>query len=151
MTPMYYRGAHAALLVLDVTSQKSFELLKGYVVELLKMVETPILAIASNKADMEVTITMIHEMSRICIQSQRQVSQSEVEKFAHEHGAILFSTSAKTNLGVDELFTEIARLLTARHRAGGAISGSGPKASHQIGSVTIEPRTPEDRESACGC
>lgn len=31
MAPMYYRGAHAALLVYDITSQESFEELTSWI------------------------------------------------------------------------------------------------------------------------
>lgn len=31
MAPMYYRGAHAALLVYDITSQESFEELSSWI------------------------------------------------------------------------------------------------------------------------
>eukprot|EP00300_Choanocystis_sp_HF-7_P037110 c5310_g1_i1.p1 GENE.c5310_g1_i1~~c5310_g1_i1.p1 ORF type:complete len:137 (-),score=31.51 c5310_g1_i1:69-479(-) len=136
MTPMYYRGAHAALLVLDITSLKSFDLLKSFVDELQhKMVEMPVLAIAANKADM---------------QNQRQVPQADIEKFAQAHGAFVFETSAKTNQGVDELFTEISRQLIARQSGSNAIGAGTGGPSHQIGAVNLEPGT-DARESACAC
>ena len=36
MAPMYYRGAHAAILVFDVTDMKSFATMKGWVSELIE-------------------------------------------------------------------------------------------------------------------
>jgi GTPase SAR1 family protein len=97
MTPMYYRGAHAALLVCDMTNEASFHNLKELVNELNhNLASPPILAIACNKSDLS---------------SHRAVSHALVLEYAQSIGAVVRETSAKNNDGIDELFTEIARQL----------------------------------------
>ena len=54
MAPMYYRGAHAAILVFDVTDVNSFVTMKGWVSELidnLSPTDDIVLSIACNKSD----------------------------------------------------------------------------------------------------
>eukprot|EP00299_Pterocystis_sp_00344_P007218 c2235_g1_i1.p1 GENE.c2235_g1_i1~~c2235_g1_i1.p1 ORF type:complete len:130 (-),score=21.49 c2235_g1_i1:35-424(-) len=104
MAPMYYRGAHAALLVFDITSEKSFAQLKSFVQDLQQnLPEPPIYAIACNKSDLV---------------SQRAVSQERVMEFANSIGASVHDTSAKSNQGIDEIFTEISRQLIAQKTSG---------------------------------
>lgn len=55
--------------------------------------ENFILAIACNKSDLE---------------SERVVSKSRAEVFAAKNDAILFETSAKENIGVEEIFKRIS-------------------------------------------
>ena len=50
MAPMYYRGAQAAVLVFDITSEKSFQNVRDWVDELQRNCsESLVLAIAANK------------------------------------------------------------------------------------------------------
>ncbi|GJJ07580.1 hypothetical protein Clacol_001783 [Clathrus columnatus] len=53
MAPMYYRGAHAALLLYDITNLSSFEDVKGWLEELKKNAATDlIIYIVGSKADL---------------------------------------------------------------------------------------------------
>jgi len=97
MTPMYYRGASAAILVYDVTSVESFECVKDWVTELRTQVQHDIvLAIAGNKKDLE---------------DQRQVKLAKAKEYADSVGAIIYETSAKDNEGIEELFVDVSRRL----------------------------------------
>ena len=52
--PIYYRDAHGAVLVYDITDEDSFQKVKVWVKELRRMVGTDIcLIIAGNKVDLE--------------------------------------------------------------------------------------------------
>jgi GTPase SAR1 family protein len=94
MAPMYYRGSAAAIVCYDVTNEESFSKMKDWVEELSNNVPTDelILVIASNKID-------LHE--------ERVVSRTRVEEFAAKVKAHLFETSAKDNIGVDDMFRRI--------------------------------------------
>mmetsp|Transcript_17384 Transcript_17384/g.46939 ORF Transcript_17384/g.46939 Transcript_17384/m.46939 type:complete len:204 (-) Transcript_17384:563-1174(-) len=99
MAPLYYRGAVAAILVFDITSEASFQKLKEWVSELQANVEEPlVLAIACNKADLK---------------DQRTVPHDQAAQYAAEIGAIIVETSAKENIGVEVLFTEVSKRLAA--------------------------------------
>jgi small GTP-binding protein len=96
LAPMYYRGAAAAIVVFDVTSQESFEGAKSWVKELQRRGDANVvIALAANKVDVE----------------GRVVPKDEVQSFAEENGLIFFETSAKTALNVRELFVAVARRL----------------------------------------
>eukprot|EP01136_Pigoraptor_vietnamica_P000596 Opistho-1_new@26100 len=97
MAPMYYRGANAALLVYDITSEPSFEDMKSWVLELRKSVESDVvLCVVGNKADLE---------------DARRVPTAVARKYAEEIGALFCETSAKSDNGVEPMFTEVARKL----------------------------------------
>ncbi|KAK9819020.1 hypothetical protein WJX74_004647 [Apatococcus lobatus] len=90
--PIYYRDAHAALLVFDITDTDSFKRVKRWVDELHAMAgERCQLVIAANKQDLQ----------------HRSVSEEEAQEFAASQGAAYFQTSAKTGLGLEELFTAL--------------------------------------------
>lgn len=59
--------------------------------------EQLILAIACNKADLE---------------DQRVVSRTRAEQFASRVNAIMYETSAKENVGVEEIFKKISEEVT---------------------------------------
>lgn len=87
MAPLYYRGAVAAILVFSLNDASSFEKLKDWVRELTSNVEEPlVLALAANKCDL----------------TDRAVPAETLATYADSIGALLFETSAKTNLGVRE-------------------------------------------------
>ena len=90
MAPMYYRGADAAILVVDVTDINSFVTMKGWVEELHTntMKKDIVLSIACNKTDL----------------LNRKVPEETVNEYAKSAGAQVYETSAKTGLGIAELF-----------------------------------------------
>mmetsp|Transcript_18458 Transcript_18458/g.56665 ORF Transcript_18458/g.56665 Transcript_18458/m.56665 type:complete len:198 (-) Transcript_18458:1487-2080(-) len=92
---MYYRGAAAAVLVYDVTSQSSFERMKDWAAELDETgPENIVLGVAGNKADLA--------------DERRQVDAKAAKAYASQRGAFFVETSAKEDTGVAELFSAIA-------------------------------------------
>ena len=54
LAPMYYRGAAAAIVVYDITSELSFRCMKNWVKELSQFgPRNIIIAVAGNKCDLE--------------------------------------------------------------------------------------------------
>ncbi|KAF2069858.1 hypothetical protein CYY_008823 [Polysphondylium violaceum] len=102
LTPMYYRGAAAAIVVYDITKKNTFETLKKWVSELQKHAPPNlILALAGNKVDLP----------------NREVPVDEVSRYISELGdAIFFETSAAKNENINELFTEICRRLIENYK-----------------------------------
>mmetsp|Transcript_121857 Transcript_121857/g.171458 ORF Transcript_121857/g.171458 Transcript_121857/m.171458 type:complete len:201 (+) Transcript_121857:201-803(+) len=98
LTPMYFRGAEAAVLVYDVTQRSSFDELDFWVKELRKQTSGDVvLTIAANKCDLAPDATF-----------------DEAESFAASLGATLFQTSAKSDKNVTECFAHIAERLPSR-------------------------------------
>ena len=76
--------------------------MQHWVKELRKIVGPEIkICIAGNKSDME---------------SQRQISAKDAEKYAKEIGAIYCETSAKSGAGVEQAFLELTKLMLKDHK-----------------------------------
>lgn len=98
LIPMYYRGAHVALIVYDITSIESFETAKMWFEEL--NTEKPnnfLKVLVGNKKDLE--------------RQSRRVSAAEAEDFAISNGIKFYEVSAKTGENVENLFNDIAAVL----------------------------------------
>jgi small GTP-binding protein len=97
LAPMYYRGAAAAIVVYDITSQESFQRATSWVKELQRQGSPDVvIALSGNKIDRE---------------EEREVAAADAKQYADDNGLYFIETSAKTNVNVRELFLAIARLL----------------------------------------
>jgi len=128
----YYRNADGAVLVYDITDANSFERVQTWVKELHKIVGPDIvLAIVGNKMDLE---------------RNRVVSKDQAEKYAAEVGAVHYSTSAKLNTGVKELFSDITRRIVEKDTE---MSNPSPGPKKKGGFLLKEPPTVEPEEPGC--
>uniref|UniRef100_A0A915HIV0 Ras-related protein Rab-21 n=1 Tax=Romanomermis culicivorax TaxID=13658 RepID=A0A915HIV0_ROMCU len=92
--PIYYRDSQGALLVYDITDADSFQKVQIWVKELKRILgDTCKLVIVGNKSDLE---------------KDRHVDVQEAKSYASEVGALHFHTSAKANIGVEEVFAALA-------------------------------------------
>ena len=113
LASMYYRGAAAALVVYDITSEESFERAKYWVRELSSNSPETVIAVVGNKNDLEI---------------QRKVSLEVGRKYASEFGMLHTEASAKEGTGVQQVFSQVARKLTLNTsastvREGGVVGG----------------------------
>jgi len=131
--PIYYRDANGALLVYDITDQDSFVRVKNWVKELRKMLGNDvILAIAGNKIDLE---------------RNRVVTLTEAEEYANSVGAKHFSTSAKLNKGVNEIFLDLAKRMIERAELKNSAQPSKPRNGLQF----TDDEKPKKNESGICC
>ena len=93
LTPSYLRGAEGIILVYDVTNSETFESLKFWIDSLKSNLGENSLPIVinGNKIDLD----------------DRDISAEYAKKFAQDNNFKYFETSAKSGIGVDELFREI--------------------------------------------
>lgn len=97
LIPMYYRGAHVALIVFDVTSPESFNQAKKWVSDLkIEKPENFLKVIVANKIDLNQDRIITEEMGR---------------EYAESESLMYFETSAKTGENIPEVFSEIAKIL----------------------------------------
>lgn len=101
MTPMYYRGAQVALVVYSVDNMESFNAVDQWIESLHENADSSIIIfLAGNKADLEDT---------------RCVTFENGQEKAKQYGAVFCEVSAKTGMGVDDLFNDIANKFLERN------------------------------------
>jgi small GTP-binding protein len=106
LAPMYYRGSVIAVLVYAVTDQASLDDVKNWADEMkIQTDEMPVLFVVGNKMDLV---------------DERVVQYDHGESMAKELGAFFTEVSAKTGVGVDELFIRIAEEALKRLKGEGA-------------------------------
>jgi Ras-related protein Rab-6A len=94
LIPTYIRNATIAIFVYDITSQSSFEDLKGWHEQTLNGAN-PACVVVGNKLDLE---------------TARVVPAANGKEYANSISAKFFETSAVTPLNVEELFTAVAAI-----------------------------------------
>jgi len=97
MLDKYVFGAHAILLVYDVTNSNSFDNLQDWLEQTRKLLvqqeTSPTYALVANKIDLE---------------HLRTIKSDRHHKFAQEHGLLTYAVSAKTGEGVSLCMQKIA-------------------------------------------
>jgi small GTP-binding protein len=94
LTPLYFRGAGAALLVFDVTKLQSFQTMQRWVRELKHVgPENVLLTVVANKSDLF---------------EERRILREDAEAYAQSIGASYFEVSAKTGDSIQDVFHCIA-------------------------------------------
>ncbi|RGB22746.1 small GTPase superfamily, partial [Rhizophagus diaphanus] len=92
LAQMYYRNAHVAVVVYDVTNMDSFNRAKSWIKELNNQANPNIIiALLGNKIDL----------------SRRQVSTEIAKNYALEFGLLFYEISARKDHGIREAFTKI--------------------------------------------
>ncbi|XP_071196274.1 ras-related protein Rab-17-like [Salvelinus alpinus] len=108
VTPLYYRGAHAALVVYDISKRESFIRAQVWLRELEKhyIPASTVMVLVGNKGDLS---------------ELRQVTLQEGHSLAVDRGLLFMETSAKSGNQVRELMLAIARRVkrcTSEHQSG---------------------------------
>ena len=102
LTSSYYRGAHGLIFVYDVTSRSTYDALDGWLAEAQKHcpggADSVVKLLVGNKIDLE---------------DERQVSHEDGKAWAQDHGMMFLETSAKSSVGVQSVFEELARKIIA--------------------------------------
>lgn len=104
LTPLYFRGAGAALLVYDVTKLHSYQTLQRWVRELQHGSGAPenvLLTIVGNKYDLA---------------EERTVLRQDAQAYAESIGAVYMEASAKTGENVLSIFESIALRVSQQDR-----------------------------------
>ncbi|KAF5396603.1 hypothetical protein PHET_10356 [Paragonimus heterotremus] len=91
----YYRGALGALIVFDITDEKSFNDVTMWLEELKKFVDPDVqILLVGNKCDLK---------------RERKVSVNKITRFASSKGLLFMETSARDGTSVDEAFTHVLK------------------------------------------
>ena len=101
----YYKGAHYAIMVYDISNRTSFDHIPDWIYGLMMNVElrdkqTFPCMLVGNKSDMN---------------SEREVTIVEGRLVANSRGWPFYEASAKSGSNVDEIFLRIAKYLFAKY------------------------------------
>mmetsp|Transcript_27822 Transcript_27822/g.27518 ORF Transcript_27822/g.27518 Transcript_27822/m.27518 type:complete len:207 (-) Transcript_27822:54-674(-) len=135
LAPNYYRGAKGAIVVYDITDKSSFDRVVSWVKELSMQADKDIcIVIAGNKCDKE---------------KERQISKAEAMEYARRVGVLHFDTSAKTGLGVEEIFQELAKLVYQAQSQKTQIPGVGGHKSRKGKKIIIQKENQTEKKKDC--
>ena len=97
ITTSYYKGAHAIVIVFDITDKDSFEHVKVWMQDIDKFAKAGVMRIlVGNKCDLE---------------HQRAVTKDQGNEMALKYGIKYIETSAKDTINIEELFVNTAKTL----------------------------------------
>ena len=131
---MYYRNAHCAIVVYDITEGDSLEAAKGWIRELQRHADANIvIALVGNKLDLE---------------ADRAVPAEDGAAYAESEGLLFMETSAKTPTNVTDLFNTVANKLPL-DRGSGAPKRPAPNAQNDAPVQLNQPA--RANEDACAC
>ncbi|RCN46943.1 Ras family protein [Ancylostoma caninum] len=113
--PIYYRGSQGALLIYDITDQRSFDRAKVWLKELQRALgDSVVLMIVGNKFDLA---------------RNRTVPLEEAQEYASSMGAMYEETSAKEDIGIAQAFEKLCKAMvtaakdSSRNRVDGTARG----------------------------
>eukprot|EP01105_Mastigella_eilhardi_P028365 TRINITY_DN928_c0_g1_i1.p1 TRINITY_DN928_c0_g1~~TRINITY_DN928_c0_g1_i1.p1 ORF type:complete len:221 (-),score=54.79 TRINITY_DN928_c0_g1_i1:96-758(-) len=102
LTPMYYRGSVAAVIVYDITKRESFDTMKSWLQELKVEAQPAVIMVVGNKLDLSSARTVPFSMLEEFVAS---IEQEGGEK------PLYSECSAKTGQNVKQVFLDVAKAL----------------------------------------
>ena len=118
ITTSYYKGAHAIVIVFDITDKDSFEHVKIWMQDIDKFAKQGVMRIlVGNKCDLE---------------NQRAITKEEGNEMALKYGIKYVETSAKDTINIEELFVNIAKNLMEKQQSLKASNGNSVTNSYGI-------------------
>jgi len=104
----YYRGAHGAIIIYDITNSTSFMDVNKWVEEVTAPAENITLLLVGCKCDQE---------------RKREVTYEEGETKARELRCDFFEVSSRTKIGVEEVFDKIATTIVNKYQNNHCVIG----------------------------
>ncbi len=95
LAPMYYRNAKLALVVFDITNKNSFLSAIEWIKEIKEKCDNTLIALLGNKCDLE-----------------NHIDKVLIEEFIKSYDIPYFETSAKKDINISEVFTNLSSNFT---------------------------------------
>ncbi|KAF5319478.1 hypothetical protein D9619_008757 [Psilocybe cf. subviscida] len=160
ITSSYYRGAQGIILVYDVANRESFEALPRWYSELETYVSSSVVKIlVGNKVDKARTMASLFSSQLIELLLQefsRQVPTDEAERFAARMNSLFMETSAKTSIGVKDVFQEVVEKIMDTPELWDTAGSKGQTTQSGAGGVpggvqVVGLRDDHKEEGGCAC
>ena len=95
ITRAYYKNSVCAMVVYDITNRESFEHVQNWIEDVRNQSpKTVLIILLGNKVDLD---------------DDRKVTYDEGNEFATKNGLLFMETSAKSGVGVEEIFKQSAK------------------------------------------
>ena len=134
ITTAYYRGAMGILLVYDVSDEKSFENVRGWMRNIEQHASASVNKILiGNKCDVS--------------EEKRAITKARGQALADEFGIPFFETSAKASVNVEDAFMTIAGDIKTRLTRLNRLTGS--KGAISAGGITLGTKAPSEKSKCC--
>ena len=99
----YYKQADCCLLVYDITSKESFNILKNYYIDKIK-----------EKCNRDIKVILLG--NKTDLEDKREVSQDEGKDLANEKGYIFMESSCKDNYNVSDAFSALVEMTNHEYK-----------------------------------
>ena len=100
ITRAYYKNSVCAMVVYDITNRESFEHVQNWIEDVKNQSpKTVLIILLGNKVDLD---------------DDRKVSYDEGNEFATKNGLLFMETSAKSGVGVEEIFRKSAKEISQK-------------------------------------
>ena len=135
ITSAHYRRAVGALLVYDVTNEKSFQAVQRWMEEL------------KDNAEPDIVIMLVGNKIDLCDRytDARRITRETGEKFAKEHGLLFEETSAITVVKVKEVFEGLLQVIYNVK----AQSGVGLGRDNAVNRLAVNLNDEKSQRTAC--
>ena len=98
ITKNFYRNADGVMFICDVTKESTFENIKNWLID-------------SEQNSNNSNFKKILVGNKIDLQKERVIDKEKLENFANKKGMNFYEASAKEGTNVDQIFTELAKLI----------------------------------------
>lgn len=138
ITNNYYSNAHGIAIVYDVTNATSFETVTNWIIEI------------SNRTSQNSIKVLI--ANKIDITNLRVVKEEQGRALSQEHNLYYFETSAKDDLGVNEVFDFMSnKILSSIEVTPDYLNITPENLRSQVKTTPNEKAKEKDAITACGC
>lgn len=132
----YYKGAHAILLLYDITNKHSFEHIDEWIIEIQKFIDLEKIAgvLIGNKSDLN---------------EKRCVRELDGKEKAEKLGMGFLETSAKDNINVENAFEYIIRESIRINKKKGDVKQKNKELSKGEKLILAQENKKENKKSCC--
>ena len=133
----YYKGAHGAIFMFDITNKGSFEKMKILIEEIKEDLPDIKMIILENKIDLE---------------DEREVSRELIEEYQNSTNIEIIKTSSKTGEGIEEAFIALVKELFYDKKLGLVTDDEDEQSTiNKTNSFRLSQKTVNKRKRRCNC
>ena len=136
----YYKGAHAAIFVFDITNEDSFEKMKAL--------------IESTRAD-AFDLKMIIVENKVDLEEERKVKEEAIEEYQQASNIDVIKASSKTGEGIEQAFLSLIKELQKDKKLGAVQDEDNDdaqsKISYSLSFKITNKKNKKKKKQKCAC